>query len=146
MVAMSALTYEEAAVSHDQKNRAVFNFQPASTLKGTKAGLAKQVRSFIETNFVKIQSVSQIAEEFQVSLPYLSKIFRHDYGFGPKEYLDDVRIKAAMKLLQKRNLLCYEIARAVGLKDEDALGKLFRRQNFPSPKALRKNWRGERCG
>jgi len=51
-----------------------------------------------------------------------------------------VRIKAAMKLLQKKNLLCYGIAKAVGLKDEDALGKLFRRQNFPSPKALRKNW------
>ncbi len=145
MVAMSALTCEEAAVSHDQKNGAVFNLQSASTPRGTKAGLTKQVRSFIETNFAKIQSVSQIAGEFRVSLPYLAKVFRNLYGIGPKEYLDAVRIKAAMKLLQKKNLLCYEIAKAVGLKDEDALGKLFRRQNFLSPKVLRKNWREGRC-
>lgn len=104
----------------------------------SNAGLCKRVKLFIDEQFAAIQSITEIAEKFQISPVWLTRTFRNDYGMGPKEYLDAIRIREAMKLLEKRRLHCYEIAHAVGLKDEDALGKLFKRQGIPSPTVLRK--------
>jgi len=104
----------------------------------SNAGLCKRVKLFIDEQFAAIQSITEIAERFEVSLAWLTRTFRNDYGMGPKEYLDAVRIREAMKLLEKGKLRCYEVAHAVGLKDEDALGKLFRRRGIPAPTILRK--------
>jgi len=104
----------------------------------TNAGLCKRVKLFIDEQFAAIQSVAEIAEKFEVSPAWLTRAFRTQYDLGPKEYLDAIRIREAMKLLEKRRLHCYEIAQAVGLKDEDALGKLFNRQGIPAPTVLRK--------
>lgn len=104
----------------------------------SNAGLCQRVKLFIDEHFAAIQSVAEIAEKFEVSPAWLTRAFRSQYGLGPKEYLDAIRIREAMKLLEKRGLRFYEIAQAVGLKDEDALGKLFKRQGIPSPTVLRK--------
>jgi len=103
----------------------------------SNAGLCKQVKLFIDEQFAAIQSIAEIADKFEVSPAWLARAFRTQYDLGPKEYLDAIRIREAMKLLEKRRLHCYEIAQAVGLKDEDALGKLFKRQDIPAPTVLR---------
>lgn len=105
----------------------------------SNAGLCKRVKLLIDEQFAAIHSITEIAEKFHISPVWLTRTFRNGYGMGPKEYLDAVRIRQAMKLLEKRRLHCYEIAQAVGLKDEDALGKLFKRQGIPAPTILRKN-------
>lgn len=110
-------------------------------IMGLNAGLCRRVKQFIDEHFAIIQSVAEVAEKFQVSPAWLTKAFRCHFDLGPKEYLDAVRIRQAMKLLEKRRIHCYEIAQAVGLKDEDALGKLFKRQGIPSPTVLRKRAR-----
>lgn len=104
----------------------------------SNAGLCQQTKLFIDEQFAAIQSIAEIAEKFKVSPAWLARAFRTQFDLGPKEYLDAVRIRQAMKLLEKRRLHCYEIAQAVGLKDEDALGKLFKRQGIPAPTALRR--------
>lgn len=102
----------------------------------SNAGLCRRVKEFIETHFARICSVAEVAEQFEVSPAWLARTFRNAYGLGPKEYLDAIRIREAMKLLAKKRMRCYEIAQAVGLKDEDALGKLFKRQDMPSPSVI----------
>lgn len=104
----------------------------------SNAGLCRRVKLLIDEQFATVQSITEIAEKLRISPVWLTRAFRNDYGMGPKEYLDAIRIRAAMRLLEKRRLHCYEIARAVGLKDEDALGKLFKRQGIPAPTVLRK--------
>jgi transcriptional regulator GlxA family with amidase domain len=104
----------------------------------SNAGLCQRVKLFIDEHFATVQSVAEIAEQFEVSPAWLTRAFRTEFDLGPKEYLDAIRIREAMKLLEKRRLRCYEIAQTVGLKDEDALGKLFKRQGIPAPTVLRK--------
>jgi len=104
----------------------------------SNAGLCQRVKLFIDENFATIQSVAEIADKFDVSPAWLTRAFRTQYDLGPKEYLDAIRIREAMKLLTKNQCRCYEVAQAVGLKDEDALGKLFNRQGIPAPTVLRK--------
>jgi methylphosphotriester-DNA--protein-cysteine methyltransferase len=65
------------------------------------------------------------------------RAFRTQYDLGPKEYLDAIGIREVMKVLTKNQCRCYEVAQAVGLPDEDALGKLFKRQGLPAPTVLR---------
>jgi transcriptional regulator GlxA family with amidase domain len=103
----------------------------------SNAGLCQRVKLFIDENFATVQSVAEIAEKFEVSPAWLTRAFRTQFDLGPKEYLDAIRIREAMKLLEKLGLHCYEIAQAVGLPDEDALGELFKRQGLPAPTVLR---------
>ena len=103
----------------------------------SNVGLCQHVKLFIDAHFTTIQSVAEIAEKFEVSPAWLTRAFRTQFDLGPKEYLDAIRIREAMKLLERKKLRCYEVAQAVGLNDEDALGTLFKRQGMPTPTVLR---------
>jgi transcriptional regulator GlxA family with amidase domain len=119
-----------------KKRQKRFNFIRKGIM-ASNAGLCQRVKLFIDENFATVQSVAEIAEKFEVSPAWLTRAFRTQFNLGPKEYLDAIRIREAMKLLTKNQCRCYEVAQAVGLPDEDALGKLFKRQGLPAPTVLR---------
>ena len=77
-------------------------------------------------------SVSCIAEEFSLSVPYLSHTFKLCTGYKPLEYIHIVRLEHAKELL-KTNSSTMEVATACGYLDTKALTRAFKRYEGITP-------------
>lgn len=95
----------------------------------------------IEKDYVSEVSVSALAEELDVSVNHLIRIFKKEMQVTPNVYLRQVRLRQAARLLAATDLPVQEIASAVGIMDANYMIKLFRAQYGETPLAYRKKYR-----
>lgn len=88
--------------------------------------IAMAVRLIRENNAEQL-SLEGVAEQIHVSLKYLSRLFKEEMGSGFSEYLTQVRLEAAEKLLSGSTLSVREIAVQVGYLDEKYFSRLFKK-------------------
>ena len=74
-------------------------------------------------------SVSMIADQLQVSLPYLSKYFKQQTGEGLLEYIQKVRIRKAQEVLDAadREYSVKELSALVGYANPGTFTRLFKK-------------------
>jgi AraC-like DNA-binding protein len=101
--------------------------------------LMQEIATYIYNNFDKKITLDDIAVKFNISRSYLSKKFKQTTGFGFKEYLVDVRVKNACRLLLETNESITDIAFECGFNDSNYFGDAFRRIKGVSPNKYRKN-------
>ena len=65
--------------------------------------LMQEIATYIYEHYDKKITLDDMAERFHISRSYLSKKFKQATGFGFKEYLVNVRIKNACRLLLETN-------------------------------------------
>ncbi len=98
----------------------------------------KGALEFIESNFHKECDRVKIAAHINVSLDYLSKIFRQECGLKLIEYVTLCRIHHSRELLAKRpRMKVKDIAAAVGVPDVDYFCKSFKKHTALTPKEFR---------
>lgn len=73
----------------------------------------------------------------QVSPFYLSRVFSQESDFSLFEYLTEVRINEAKKLLSDGRLLVSEVAQRTGYDNGNYFSKVFRRKVGCSPSKYR---------
>ena len=71
----------------------------------------------IRENYGRQLSLEGVAEQIHVSPKYLSRLFKDEMGIGFSEYLTQVRLEEAEKLLSSSMLNVREIAAQVGYLD-----------------------------
>lgn len=101
--------------------------------------LIQEVATFIYDNFDKDVYLDEVAEKFNISRSYLSKKFKSITGVGFKEYLVNVRIKHACRLLLETDKSITDIAFLCGFNDSNYFGDAFRHIKGLSPNKYRKN-------
>ncbi len=84
---------------------------------------------FIELNFDKQISLADVANHVSLSPEYLSRLFKEETGIKFIVYLNNVRLKNALKLLETTNLKVYEIAEKVGYANLSYFSTVFKK-NF----------------
>ena len=84
-------------------------------------------------------SLENVAEKFNLSRSYLSKKFKTATGFGFKEYIINVRIQNACRLLLETDKSITDIAFECGFNDSNYFGDAFRKAKGISPHKYRKN-------
>ena len=73
--------------------------------------LLKDILLYINDKPTEINSVSDIADKFHISLPYLSSLFKKNMGVSPSAFLKTKKIAHAKRLLEEGNSVtyaCYE--------------------------------------
>lgn len=91
-------------------------------------GLKIRIVEFVEANYRNPDlSVSMVADELNVSLPYLSKFFKHHTYGGLLEYIQKVRIDKAREALDRQDLGVKEVALLVGYTNQDTFSRLFKK-------------------
>ena len=80
-----------------------------------------------------------MAEKFHISKSYLSKKFKHVTGFGFKEYIVNIRIKNACKMLLDTDMTITDIAFECGFNDSNYFGDAFKHIKGIAPYKYRKN-------
>lgn len=83
---------------------------------------------YIEHNYFDANlNLTTIAEHFSLTPSYLSKRFKAIYGKSVVDYLYEIRIINAKRLLTESNLHIAEIAKLVGFVDSNAFIRIFKK-------------------
>lgn len=96
------------------------------------------VVSYIEENYNKKIYLEELADLLHYETSYFSKLFKKVLGVGFSEYMQDVRLKKAEKLLEETDYSVEDISSIVGYQDKKQLYKLFRESSNITPGAFRK--------
>ncbi|WP_054027689.1 AraC family transcriptional regulator [Bacillus sp. FJAT-28004] len=104
------------------------------TDKSNKSTLIAEIMSFTHCNYHNSDlNVSMISEQFHVSLPYLSKMFKQHAGEGLLEYIQKVRVQKAKEMMAANDCTIKEVASRVGFTNRDTLIRLFKKYEGVTP-------------
>lgn len=92
---------------------------------------------YICEHFSESITLQSVADHFFLSKEYFSFIFKQKTGFGFNEYLNQLRISQAMKLLENTNESIINIANKCGYSDSSYFTTVFKKISGISPKNYR---------
>lgn len=84
-------------------------------------------------------TLEEISQQFQISIPYLTRIFKSVTSFSVMEYRNICRIRKAKTLLCDTDLSVTEIASRCGFGNITYFEKIFKRMTEYSPLQFRKS-------
>jgi two-component system response regulator YesN len=100
--------------------------------------LFQAILAYIEAHFQEQITLTSISEQFHFSYNYLSSYFSSHYNETFSDYLKDLRMKKAKKLMARSDLNLSEIAAAVGYSDLAYFSKVFKKVVGMTPSKYRR--------
>ncbi|KWX70543.1 response regulator transcription factor [Paenibacillus jilunlii] len=100
-------------------------------------GGIKPIKRYIDAHYRENISLKSLAGEFYMNAVYLGRLFRKTYGVYFNDYLLELRIQEAKKLLRQSDLRMYEIAGRVGFQNADYFVTQFEKLEQISPSEYR---------
>jgi AraC-like DNA-binding protein len=97
-----------------------------------------EIVQYINENYMESLSVPLISERFFTSQYYLSRIFKETTGFTLVEYINNVRVNEAKKLLSQSGLKAINIAEETGFGSLAHFNRVFKAVAGCSPLNYRK--------
>lgn len=104
-----------------------------------KASKAELARRYIDSHYyLPTLGLDEVAEAVGVSKFYIIREFQKQFLTSPGQYLIELRIQQACRLLQQNTpYTLEEIARMTGFSNHNYFGKVFRRLKNMTPKQYR---------
>jgi len=93
---------------------------------------------FIEHNFHNNIYIQELAEMGFMSVRNFQRIFKEATGLSPNDYLLELRIQSASKLLTETDSAIYDVSNQVGITDWFYFSKAFKKKFGVSPLNYRK--------
>jgi AraC-like DNA-binding protein len=100
-------------------------------------GIVDEAKKYLEKNYSQPIRLEEVAKALGVSPFYLSRIFNRESDFSLFEYLTEVRINAAKKLLREERYIIGDIAQMVGFESSNYFSKVFRKHVGCNPTQYR---------
>ncbi len=101
------------------------------------APMAMDLKSYIEMRCFDHIGIEEIAQVFGYNPKYLSKKFKKEYGVSIKSYVNTLRVKAAVQMLENTDFSIERIATCVGYADAKQIYQVFKKYFGMTPKTLR---------
>lgn len=92
-----------------------------------KNDVVEAAKKYISKNLNKNITLNDISEQFFINPYYFSQLFKKRAGQNYLNYLTELRIKRAKKLLEATDLKVYEICEMVGYTNINHFNKIFER-------------------
>lgn len=96
-----------------------------------------EIRHFIRVNYTKALTVQQIASAAHLSAAYVCTLYKRVTGSTINQYLTEVRMEAACRLLKESDLSIQTISQKVGYQDFRYFKQLFQKSLGVSPQSYR---------
>lgn len=97
----------------------------------------KQIAEYLENNYMKDISLSDVATAMHYSDPYFCKIFKTIFNKSFIMYLTELRIEKSKILLKDITVNIKEISDKVGFQDSNYYAKVFKRMEGMTPSEYR---------
>jgi len=110
----------------------------AERRKEQQRGDIHKIKSYIEAHYAQNISLKSIAAQFYLNPVYLGQLFKKTYGIYFNEFLLQLRVNEAKRLLrQSCSMRIYEIAERVGFSNADYFVTQFEKIEHISPTEYR---------
>lgn len=109
-----------------------------SSPKDMKESTYKVLR-YLHNNYHRRLSLKEIAKESSQSVSNLCRTFKEGTGVTVLEYLQNLRITMAKRLIEKTNYSIATVAKLIGMEDESYFSRIFKREVGVSPNQYRKS-------
>lgn len=114
------------------------HFHERSVSASERDRLLTDVRRHVLEHLDRRVDVTELAKRYDMSRSHFSHHFKHTTGRPPADYVTEVRLSEAARLLTTGDATLKEIADACGFADANHLCKAFRRRYHLSPGTYRR--------
>lgn len=105
--------------------------------------LAKQIKDYIDQNYMNDISLGSISDALHISLFYLSHTFKEFFGYSPIQYVLRRRIGEAQSLLIGTDLTVTRIAMIVGCDNPNHFNTIFSKNVGVTPRNYRRMYQSK---
>lgn len=99
----------------------------------------RMVKEYIEMHYEEKLSLESVADQVFLSPAYLSRLFKQETGQNFKEYLLEVRLEAAKRMLCEECFNISEVAELTGLGNSKYFSRVFREKTGRTPSEYRED-------
>lgn len=124
LLAMTFRTMQDSMQSSE--NRDIYHMLP-------------QLLTYIEQHYAGRITLQDLAKQSYYSPYYISKVFKECYGFTFTEYVQQIRLREAKRMLLETEESVESIGRSVGYADKTQFFRLFKQSFGMTPQQLRKS-------
>src|SRR5690606_34991126 len=93
----------------------------------------KEAKDFIDTNYMYEITLPNLAEKYNYNPSYFSELFKQKVGISFIQYIAEVRMKQACRLLEDSNLGLGDIAELTGFSNPSYFSSRFKKIFGVSP-------------
>ncbi|MCR5033602.1 MAG: AraC family transcriptional regulator [Lachnospiraceae bacterium] len=102
--------------------------------------LIKEIRKFIDEKFADPSlGLTRISDQFHISESYFSHLFKETYQQNFSNYLENVRMEEASRLIRETDISLNELYLAVGYNNANTFRRAFKKIFGITPSAMREN-------
>lgn len=105
-----------------------------SKRKTYKDHVITNVQTYIKNHIEERLGLNEVAAVFGISPNYLSVLFKKNCGTGFTEYITQMKISRAKKLLLEQDMKVYEVADQLGFESAFYFSKVFKKVEGISPR------------
>ncbi len=105
--------------------------------KMSNLGISKDVIQYVHLHYMEPINVKKVADKFFVNAAYLGRVFQKATGVNFNQYVNQLRISEARRLLIQSDKLIYEIANEVGYAESCYFITKFTQEVGHSPNEYR---------
>lgn len=98
------------------------------------------IEEYIRSHFSEEISLQGMSERFFLSREYISRRFKQQFGVNLSEYVLDIRMEEAKRLLRESYMKVYEVAQTVGFSDDKYFRKVFKKHIGVTPNEYREQY------
>jgi two-component system response regulator YesN len=98
-----------------------------------------QVKTYIEEHYADEISLEGMAGLIYMNPYYFSSFFKKQSGQNYKQYLTEVRMRHALRLMQQTDFMVYEIAEKVGYNNARQFSEMFKKHYGKLPNEYKQN-------
>ena len=109
-----------------------------------RLSIDEKVISYLKTHITEKITLSQIAEELSLSVPYIRREFTKKYGRGIIDYFLEMKIERAKQLIEETTLNFTQIAEYLSFESESYFSKTFSKRVGITPGAYLKGIRSSK--
>lgn len=103
-----------------------------------KNSVIDEIKFYLDINYAEKIKLRDVAKTYGIHPNYLTRVFHEKYGSSPKQYLMDLKLKKACRLLITTELNISVIASSLGFDDQLSFSKYFKKEFAVSPSEYRK--------
>jgi AraC-like DNA-binding protein/quercetin dioxygenase-like cupin family protein len=106
-----------------------------------RRSMLAEAMAYMEQNIAEPMITENLASKVFMSPNYFRRVFKSTTGLTPLEYINNLRISNAMKLLESGTLSITEVGESVGIGDSNYFSRLFKVKAGLSPNEYRKKFK-----
>lgn len=100
----------------------------------------QEIKDYLDTHYREKISLDELAERFFINKFYLTRIFKEQFGLSVNNYLLQIRITHAKRLLRFTDLTIEAIGQECGMTDANYFSRMFKKTEGITPGEFRKLW------